>query len=423
MHSEKGKIDKVLLAVTVCLVAFGVLMVYSASCYNAEVNYGNKFYFMFKQLVGAAFGFAAMIGLTFIDYHLLYKLRYVILGISAVLLVLVFIPGVGIENYGAKRWINLPFFTLQASEVAKFGFIIFAASYMAKHHKKMTTFRGILPVVAVGLGICVLIILEPNMSITICVGLLMFLMLFMGGARIKHFFIIGVPALVAIPVLILIEPYRLDRLMAFLDPWASPLEEGYQLIQSFYSLGSGGLFGLGLFRSRQKYLFLPFSESDFILSIIGEELGLAGCALLMLAYILLIARAIRIAQRASDRLGCYLAGGVAGIIAIQVLVNIAVVTGSIPPTGLPLPFVSAGSSSLIVFLGSIGILMSVARRSHKSVECLAAQQKRPRRNRDKRVGKEVKKVVGKTVAPGNRPGEVSRPHEKIDPVGPEQDTG
>ena len=204
MKRSHGKIDVVLLSVVIGLVGFGVLMVYSASMYNAQVNYNNQYYFMFKQLVGAAFGFAAMIGLMFLDYHVLYKLRYIILGVSVVLLVLVFIPGVGVENYCARRWINLPFFTLQASEVAKFWFIIFAASYMAKYHKKMTTFRGILPVVSVGLGICVLIILEPNMSITICVGLLMFLMLFMGGARIKHFFIIGIPALAAVPILILI---------------------------------------------------------------------------------------------------------------------------------------------------------------------------------------------------------------------------
>lgn len=391
MKRSAVKIDTVLLAVVIALVAFGVLMVHAAGMYSGEVNYGNRYYFLFKQLIGAAFGFAAMIGLALVDYRVLYKLRYIILGVSVVLLVLVFIPGVGVENYGAKRWINLPFFTLQASEIAKFGFIIFAASYMSKHHAKMTTFRGILPVVGVGLGICVLIILEPNMSITICVGLLMFLMLFIGGARLKHFLLIGIPAVAAVPILILIEPYRLNRLTAFLNPWASPLEEGYQLIQSFYSLGSGGLFGVGLFHSRQKYLFLPFSESDFILSIIGEEFGLFGCVILFAAYVLLIARAIRIAQRATDRFGCYLAGGIAGIIAIQVLVNIAVVTGSIPPTGLPLPFISAGSSSLIVFLGSIGILLSVCRFSHKSVECLLPVANKKIKNKTKNARATVDK--------------------------------
>ena len=181
----------------------------------------------------------------------------------------------------------------------------------------------------------------------------------------------ALPVIAMIPLLIIAEPYRLKRMLAFIDPWASPLGEGYQLIQSFYSLGSGGLFRLGLFNSRQKYLFLPFSESDFIFSIIGEELGLVGCAVVMLAYVLMIARAIRIAQNSTDRFGCYLASGIACIIAIQVLVNIAVVTGSIPPTGLPLPFVSAGSSSLIVFCSGIGILQSVGRRSHKTVKRLA----------------------------------------------------
>ncbi len=366
-----GKPDYILFIVTALLVGFGVLMVYSASMYSAQKNYGTEYYFMFKQIVGAVLGIGAMVGLTFVDYHFLGKIRYIVLGISLALLVLVFIPGIGVENYGARRWINLPFFTLQASEPVKFGFIIFTAFYMAKHHEKMTSFKGVLPVLGVGVLICILIILEPNMSITICMALLMFVMLFVGGMRIKHFLIVGIPAIAAAVVLIFAEPYRLSRLMAFINPWASPLDEGFQLIQSFYSLGSGGFFGIGLFNSRQKYLFLPFSESDFILSIIGEELGYFGCLLLFGVYILFIVRAIKIAQNASDRFGCYLASGIAAIIAIQVLVNIAVVTGSIPPTGLPLPFISSGSSSLIVFMGGVGILQSVARGSHKSVKCLA----------------------------------------------------
>jgi cell division protein FtsW len=369
--SKSGRVDIPLFVTVGALTGFGMLMIYSASGYSASVNYGNEYYYLFKQLIGALLGAMAMLALTFIDYHVLNKLRFIILGVYNALLILVIVPGVGVENYGARRWINLPFFTLQASEISKFAFIVFAAAYMAKYHGKMHKFLRLVPVLAAGLSTCVLIILEPNMSITICVGLLMFSMLFIGGAKIKHFLIIAVPVALAVPVLIIIEPYRLDRLAAFLDPWASPLGEGFQLIQSFYALGSGGLFGLGLFNSRQKYLFLPFSESDFIFGIIGEELGLAGCIALILAYVFLIMRAVRIAQRASDRFGCYLAAGVAAIIAIQVLVNIAVVTGSIPPTGLPLPFISAGSSSLIVFMGGIGILQSVSRNSHKSVEALA----------------------------------------------------
>ncbi len=386
LHTKRGEYDYILTAVTVLLVLFGIVMVYAASSYNAAVNYNNRYFYMFKQIVGAVLGFAALFVFGLLDYRILQKWRYVILGVSVLLLVLVFVPGVGVESYGARRWINLPFFTMQASEIAKFGFIIFTASYMAKHHSKMTTFVGILPVLGVGGLICLLIILEPNMSITICVVLLMFSMLFIGGARLKHFLLLALPAAAMVPLLILAEPYRLKRMLAFIDPWASPLGEGYQLIQSFYSLGSGGLFGLGLFNSRQKYLFLPFSESDFIFSIIGEELGLVGCALVMFAYILLIARAVRIAQNSTDRLGCYLAGGIASIIAIQVLVNIAVVTGSIPPTGLPLPFISAGSSSLIVFCSSIGILQSISRHSHKTVKRLARKHAERGAKRDHGVG-------------------------------------
>lgn len=157
------------------------------------------------------------------------------------------------------------------------------------------------------------------------------------------------PALAVVPILIVIEPYRLQRLTAFLDPWASPLGEGYQLIQSFYALGSGGLFGVGLFNSRQKHLFLPFGESDFIFSVIGEEFGFVGSALVIAVYVVLIWRIVRIAKNAPDRFGCYFSAGIAAIIAIQTAINVAVVSGSIPPTGLPLPFVSSGSSSLIVF--------------------------------------------------------------------------
>lgn len=365
-----GKIDIVLVAAVSLLMALGVLMVYSASRYNAEVNYGNKYYYMFKQLTGVVLGAVAMVACAIADYHVLKKLRYVILAVSFALLVAVFIPGVGVENYGAKRWINLPFFTIQASEIAKFGFIIFTAAYMAKNYEKMSTFRGLIPVLAVGAAMCVLIIAEPNMSITMCMILLMFAMLFVGGASFKHFLVLLVPVALLVPLLIVLEPYRLKRLTAFLNPWSSPLGEGYQLIQSFYALGSGGLFGLGLFNSRQKYLFLPFSESDFIFSVIGEELGLVGCAAVIAVYLVVIWRAIRIAKNANDRFGCYLSAGIAAIIAIQTAINIAVVTGSIPPTGLPLPFVSAGTSSLVVFCAGVGTLLSVERFSHKSIECL-----------------------------------------------------
>lgn len=367
---RSGLPDIPLAGVTLGLLALGVLMVYSASMYNGEVNYGDRYFFMYKQIFGVLAGIAAMVAMSVIDYRRLMRARFVIVGVGIALLGIVLIPGVGVENYGARRWIDLGFITLQASEVAKVGYVLFAAGYMAKNAKKMTTFVGLLPPLVVGVVICVLIMLEPNMSVTMCVVLTMLTLLVMGGMRPLHLMLLLLPMAALVALLIFLEPYRLARLMAFVDPWASPLEEGYQLLQSFYGLGSGGLFGVGLFNSRQKYLFLPFAESDFIFSVIGEELGYIGCLLVIAAFCFMIYRLIRIAQSAADRFGCLIAGGMAALIGVQVLINIAVVTGSIPPTGIPLPFVSAGSSSLIVFCGGIGVCQSVAIRSHASVRAL-----------------------------------------------------
>ncbi|MCL2598940.1 MAG: putative lipid II flippase FtsW, partial [Firmicutes bacterium] len=364
---KKSVIDRLdipLLVGVAGIVLFGLVMIYSASSYVAQKNYGNAFYYVFKQIFGAVVGFGGLFFFAFFDYQRLVKLRYIVLIVSFVLLIVVLIPGIGVENYGARRWIQLPFMTLQSSEIAKFGLIVFFAAYMAKHTDKMGTIKGILPLLCISAAMCFLILLEPNMSITICIVLLSVLLLFVGGVKIKYFFVLAIPIVALIPILILLEPYRLNRLVAFLNPWANPLDEGFQLIQSLYALGSGGFFGLGLFNSRQKFLFLPFAESDFIFSIIGEELGWFGCILVLSLYGFIILRAIKIARNAPDRFGAYLAAGIAGIIAIQVLINIAVVTGSIPPTGLPLPFISHGGSSLMVFLASIGILQNIHRQSH-----------------------------------------------------------
>ena len=361
-----GGFEWQLFVLVVGLMCFGIVMVYSASCYFAESAYGNKYYYVTKQVIGVALGVITLICCSKLDYHVLDRLKIIILLASVALLLLVFVPGIGVENYGAKRWIKFPIFTLQSSEIAKFGYIIFCSGYMAKNHKNMGKFKYLLPILGVGGLICILIMLEPNMSVTMCVALTMLCLMFIGGTRIKHFVYIIIPLACAVPLLIIAEPYRCARLMAFLNPWESPLEEGYQLIQSLYALGSGGVFGVGLFNSRQKFLFLPFAESDFIFSVIGEELGLVGCICVLFVFVIIIYKAIKIAQNASDRLGCYLSSGIACIIAIQVLINVAVVTGSIPPTGLPLPFVSAGSSSLIAFCAGVGIIINVKKQSMRS---------------------------------------------------------
>lgn len=351
----------VLISLVFLLIGLGMLFIYSASSYSSLVRYDDSFYFVKKQLVGFLMGLAVMLFFVNFNYHKFEKLKWIVVAISIVLLLLVFIPGLGRSNYGANRWITIGGFSLQSSEVAKFGFVIFSACYLSKNYHKTKNFWGLVPIMAVGGVICLLILLEPNLSVTLCVGMVMLIMLVVGGMRAKHFLWILIPALCLVPILIIMEPYRLQRLVAFIDPWASPKEEGFQLIQSLYALGSGGLFGVGLFNSRQKYLFLPFSESDFIFSIIGEELGFVGCVLVISIYAIVIWKGVKIALNASDRLGCYLASGITSIIAVQLLINIAVVTGSIPPTGIPLPFISAGGTSLMVFMGAIGILLNISK--------------------------------------------------------------
>ena len=356
-------IANTLFFVTIILVAFGVVMVYSASNYSAQVLYDNDKFFITKQIIGAVLGFFAMIFMSMIDYHKLEKFKNVLLIVSIILLAAVFIPGIGFSNNGATRWIKLPGFTIQPSEIAKIAFVVWSSSYLSKNYQNIKTFKGILPVLLVGGIYCALIILEPNMSITICMALTMVIMLFVGGMRAKHFTLIGGTGALAVPALIIAEPYRLKRLTAFLNPWLNPKGEGYQIIQSLYGIGAGGLFGVGLFCSRQKYMFLPFAESDFIFSIIAEELGLFGCFCIILLFAILIFQGIKIANNAPDRFGAYLSTGITAIIASQVLINIAVVTSSIPPTGVPLPFISAGSTSLVVFMSAIGVVLNINKQS------------------------------------------------------------
>ncbi len=367
LFTREGKIfDAKTLSIflLVCgLAIFGCIMVYSASSYIANYRYSNPYFYLTKQIVGAVLGIIAMFVCTFVNYQKLKKLKWWVVIISAILLALVFIPGIGVENYGAKRWLNLGLFTIQPSEFAKFALVLFSAAYLSDNYEKIGKFKTLLPVLGVGLGFCLLVILEPNMSITMCIGFIMLFMLFVGGTKMKHFVWLGIPAACAVPALIIVEPYRVQRFMAFLNPWASPQAEGFQLIQSLYSLGSGGLFGVGLGNSRQKYMFLPFSESDFIFSIIGEELGLFGTILTLIVFAVLIYLLISVARNAKDRFGALLVLGVASVIAIQVILNVCVVSGLIPPTGLPLPFISAGSTSLIVFMAAVGLCLNVARQS------------------------------------------------------------
>ncbi|MDD3947365.1 MAG: putative lipid II flippase FtsW [Clostridia bacterium] len=351
-----------ILVTTLLLSLFGLVMIYSASSYSAKIHFGDEFHYVKKQALAFFVGIAAMIAGAKMKTELLKKIRWIIYGTAMTLLLILFIPGVGSSSYGATRWIDLKIITFQPSEIAKFALVILLAGEFSE--RPPVSFKyAILPALS-GLLMCVAVMMEPNMSITMCIGLTMLAMLFCGGMRGKYFLFASSTAAAGVPALIFAEPYRVKRLLAFLNPWDSPLEEGYQLIQSYYALGSGGLFGVGLFASRQKYLFLPFAESDFIFSVIGEELGLFGSVLVLGVFFILIVSGVMVAMRAEDRYNSLLAAGITSVIAVQTLINIAVVSGSIPPTGLPLPYISAGGSSLIVFMFASGLLMNIAKREN-----------------------------------------------------------
>ena len=353
--------DKPLAVSAAVLSCIGLLFIYSASSYSAELQYGDAFRYVETQAVALALGVAAMLYVYLFRPERIKKYSFVLFAVGVALLAAVFVPGFGVESYGAKRWINLGFFTVQPSEYAKFAMVAFLAAFAAK--KGVGTFPRALVFLATAGLVCLLLLLEPNMSVTICVGAAAFVLLFAAGAKPTHLAVILVPVAALGIALIVAEPYRVRRLLAFLDPWSSPLDEGYQLIQSYYALGSGGLFGVGLFNSRQKYLFLPFAESDFILSVIGEETGFFGVLGVLALFAVIIVRGTLIAARARDRYSCYLAAGITALLALQTLMNVAVVCGAVPPTGLPLPFVSAGGSSLVCYFAAVGALLSVSRYS------------------------------------------------------------
>lgn len=355
----------ILLTVTL-LCAFGLVMVFSASYYYAQnyagANYDGYFYLK-KQAVYMLIGYPIMLLLSFFDYRRLEKYKVIGFLVSVVLLVAVLIFGE--ELNGGKRWLNIAGQSIQPSEIAKFGMMLYMCAFMSKKHAIMRDFkRGMLPMLLVIGVICGLIMLQPNMSMAVIVGMMGYALLFAGGADIKQMLLLGVVLVALFILFAVIEPYRFARLTSFRDPWNDGdggLGSGYQLIQSLYALGSGGLFGLGLNNSRQKLLYMTYGESDFIFAILGEELGFVGAVAVMCAYGFIIFRGLRTALRCRDRFGSLLATGITVVFALQVFVNIGVVTGSMPTTGQALPFISAGGSSLLIFLAAMGVLLNISR--------------------------------------------------------------
>ena len=359
-------LDVPFLAVLLALLCYGLLMLFSAGYAVALYRRGDAYTYIRPQLLFAVLGLMAMYAASLIDYHIWHKLAWPVLGVSLALLVVVlFMP----EYNGCKRWIVLPGLgTLQPSEIAKFAVVVAFAHIISLNHDRMRTFSaGVLPFALILGAVAVLMLLEPHLSGTVLILAIGAVLMFVGGTGLQWFALAGglgvgaiAAAVLALPQLV---PYAAGRLASWQDPFADPLGEGHQTIQSLYAIASGGMAGLGLGNSRQKYLYVPEPQNDFIFSILCEELGFAGAALAVGLFLLLLLRGVSIAVRARDKFGALLVVGFVMQVVLQAVLNIAVVTNTIPNTGISLPFFSSGGTSLLMLLGEMGVVLSVSRQA------------------------------------------------------------
>ncbi len=360
-HRKIGSGDFPLVAITVALVIFGIIMVFSASYYYSIDTTGTPYTFLFKDLVWAGTGFLIMIATMIVDYRRYRKWGPLLMIFAVGLLAIV--PFVGQEINGATRWIAVGGLTIMPGEIAKICTIIFVAWFLSRKPKAVRNFlTGVLPLLLVGIVLGVLIMLQPNLSTAVTIIGIIFAMMFVAGIKLYQFIgILGLGVAGAIGFILRSGGYHLERVKNFLDPFKNMDDGGYQVAQGLLAMGSGGLFGLGLGNSIQKNLYLPEPQNDFILAIIGEELGFVAILILLAAYLFLIWRGIQISLRAPDTFGFLLGSGIVMMIGIQVMLNVAVVTSSIPPTGVTLPLVSYGGNALWLFMGSMGILINISR--------------------------------------------------------------
>lgn len=355
--------DKSLFFLMLLLMVFGALMIYSSTSVVTPLFAKKKiteFYYFKRHLFTMALGTAALLIAYRLKPSLLKQLSVPLLVFSFVLLLLVFLPSIGVTAGGARRWIRLWPTTFQPSELVKLAMVIYLAQYMSAPAYQTEKFGSFVTPVIVMAVFQVVFLMQPDFGATMSLGLLTFGMLFISGMRLRY---LASVLVLALPVIykLLLEPYRLRRITSFLDPWKDPQGSGFQLIQSFISLGSGGITGLGLGESKQKLSFLPASHTDFIFCLVGEELGLIGATIVIVLFLLLFVRGITIAHRAEDRFRIYLAYGLTMMISIQALINFAVVTGMVPTKGLPLPFMSYGGSALLVNMAVIGMLLRISK--------------------------------------------------------------
>lgn len=351
---------KIILGITIFLTLFGILMITSSSSIWAEYKYNNPFKFTIHQSLFASFGVFMMLIVSKIDYNLYYKHANKILFTSVILLVLVLIPGIGMVRNGSRSWFGIGSFGIQPSEIAKVSLIIFVSKYLAKNNRDMDKIVSYsLPILGIIIGVFLLILLEPDFGSGAIIVLSLIVLIFTSNIKISFFVKLGILGIAGIVGLILIAPYRMARIVAYLNPWSDPLGSGFQIIQSLYAIGPGGLFGLGLGNSIQKHFYLPEPQTDFIFAIISEELGFVGIVILSTCYIVLFYNVIKLSLSTEDLFGKYLSFGLIIELVLQTLLNLLVVVGLIPVTGVTLPFLSYGGSSLLTCLLMIGIILNI----------------------------------------------------------------
>lgn len=362
MNKTRSAPDLWLLICILGLLTIGMVMVYSAGSVLGFHDYGDSTYFVKRQLLFAGLGLISMFIAANVDYHFWHKYAKIGLIVCFVLLIIVLIPGIGNVRGGARSWLGISSFGIQPSEFMKLGMILFLAKWLSHEQFNITSFtKGLLPplgLIGTAFG---LIMLQPDLGTgTVMLGASLFIV-FTAGAKLKHLAFLGLAGVIGFAGLIIAAPYRLLRITAFLDPWSDPLGAGYQIIQSLYAIGPGGLGGMGLGMSRQKYSYVPEPQTDFIFSILAEELGFIGGLIVLLLFLILVWRGMRIAMTIQNSFGSLLAVGIVGMVAVQVIINIGVVIGLMPVTGITLPLISYGGSSLTLMLTALGILLNLSR--------------------------------------------------------------
>jgi cell division protein FtsW len=387
LHAEgQESADFVVKALVTALVIFGVVMVFSASYYNSISATGSPYGYLKKQLFFAATGAFIMVFMSYFDYHKLAKMNLFIMVITVVMLVMV-IAGFGTNVNGATRWLKIGPISIMPGEFAKVSAILFTSVYLRGHNNLVRSFtKGVVPVALYTLLLAGLIVMQPNLSTAITLCGIVFVIMWIAGLH----FMYGIGAVTALIAGLAViakvgGTFWADRILSFTHPFDNAKGDGFQVVQSFLALGSGGLFGKGIGKSVQKTLYLPEPQNDFILAIIGEELGFVGVAILLCVFAWLVWRTLMIALNAPDRFGMLLTGGVAAMLGLQVLLNVAVVTSSMPPTGIALPFISYGGNSLWIFMGSFGVVLNVSRQeaaAKKKRETEEAEENEIQESRD-----------------------------------------